>query len=165
MQKFNTVDVEAVQMTLISDPIVALAAALVGAGIAYLVAKSAARQQRAADDKRQWDKDLKSEFIQLLEQLEVIRSSEGLTPQSTEMTAAAAAKTVALEKLKRLRLSMSLTASPKTLNAVDKVVTRATEIHTDAVGGTPILPSRKTYLASAENVLFAAVKKDLRIKD
>lgn len=139
-------------------------AAIVSAFAAFLVGMGLGRRQQAADDRRQWDKDIKTEFIKIVELLKVIRSSSGLAPNSTALQTAAANMNVALGEMDGIRLSMSVSAHPRTLKALDELIRKAFLIHEEAHNGGQLSNIRAEGLAAAEAKFTKAVKKNLRLK-
>lgn len=72
--------------------------------------------------------------------------------------------TVALGEMDRIRLSMSVTAHPRTVQALDAVIRKAELIQNEADQGGALTNVREQGLALVETQLFKAVKKNLRLK-
>lgn len=63
--------IDVIMATILAEPVVVMLAAIVSALAAFLVGMGLGRRQQAADDRRQWDNGIKTEYMKIIELLKV----------------------------------------------------------------------------------------------
>lgn len=153
----------AVENTMISEPIVTLAAVVVGSLITYLVAKGGQRVQIQHEKDMQWFTEIKSNYVKFLGLIEKISSAKELAANSPNFVAKAKEMKVAIEKMERLRTTFSLIASNETLKAADGVITASKSIAGQVEAKHVVSLLQTKELDNKAAAMTSAVRKNLGV--